>query len=65
MKCLLWETEKKAFENVCVRFVSFSERKSDFPELTPAMLNKLRHLTMVSLATKNKVSFKGKGLDKF
>ena len=30
-------------------------KKSQLPELTPPMLNKLRHLTMVSLATKTKV----------
>lgn len=32
----------------------YKEKKSELPELTPPMLNKLRHLTMVSLATKNK-----------
>lgn len=32
----------------------YKEKKSQLPELTPPMLNKLRHLTMVSLATKTK-----------
>lgn len=31
------------------------EKKADLPDLSAAMLNKLRHLTMVSLATKTKV----------
>ncbi|XP_052211891.1 COP9 signalosome complex subunit 7b-like isoform X1 [Dreissena polymorpha] len=35
-------------------FKEYKEKKADLPELTPAMLNKLRHLTMVSLATKTK-----------
>jgi len=35
---------------------SISDKKSELPEITPAMINKLRHLTMVSLATKTKVS---------
>lgn len=35
-------------------FRDYKEKKSHLPELTPPMLNKLRHLTMVSLATKNK-----------
>ncbi|XP_052759993.1 COP9 signalosome complex subunit 7a-like [Mya arenaria] len=32
----------------------YKEKKSELPEVTPSMLNKLRHLTMVSLATKSK-----------
>ena len=32
-----------------------AEKSSDLPELTPLQLTKLRHLTLVSLATKNKV----------
>ncbi|KAL4221022.1 COP9 signalosome complex subunit 7b [Mactra antiquata] len=35
-------------------YKDYKEKKSDLPELTPAMLNKLRQLTMVSLATKTK-----------
>ncbi|KAF8773526.1 COP9 signalosome complex subunit 7b-like isoform X1 [Argiope bruennichi] len=35
-------------------FSNYMENKSSFPELTPAMINKLRHLTIVSLATKEK-----------
>ena len=36
-------------------FISFfAANKSEFPELSPAMVKKLRQLTVVSLATKNK-----------
>lgn len=35
-------------------YTEYLENKSKYPELTPAMVNKLRHLTIVSLATKNK-----------
>ncbi|XP_054716483.1 COP9 signalosome complex subunit 7b-like isoform X1 [Uloborus diversus] len=35
-------------------YSQYLETKSQYPELTPAMINKLRHLTIVSLATKDK-----------
>lgn len=35
-------------------YKDYKEKKAELPEVTPAMLNKLRQLTMVSLATKNK-----------
>lgn len=35
-------------------FNNYLENKSLYPELSPAMINKLRHLTIVSLATKEK-----------
>ncbi|XP_060579892.1 COP9 signalosome complex subunit 7b-like [Ruditapes philippinarum] len=35
-------------------YKDYKEKKSELPELSAAMLNKLRHLTMVSLATKTK-----------
>jgi len=35
-------------------YSNYVENKSQYPELTPAMINKLRHLTIVSLATKDK-----------
>ncbi|KFM67494.1 COP9 signalosome complex subunit 7a, partial [Stegodyphus mimosarum] len=35
-------------------YADYLENKSQYPELTPAMVNKLRHLTIVSLATKTK-----------
>ncbi|XP_015903430.1 COP9 signalosome complex subunit 7b isoform X2 [Parasteatoda tepidariorum] len=35
-------------------YSNYLENKDQFPELSPAMINKLRHLTIVSLATKDK-----------
>ncbi|XP_076318414.1 COP9 signalosome subunit 7 isoform X2 [Tachypleus tridentatus] len=35
-------------------FTNYLENKTKFPELTQAMITKLRHLTIVSLATKSK-----------
>ncbi|KAH8042219.1 hypothetical protein HPB51_021303 [Rhipicephalus microplus] len=35
-------------------YATYHENKSQFPPLTPAMVTKLRHLTIVSLATKTK-----------
>lgn len=35
-------------------YSNYLENQSQFPPLTPAMVTKLRHLTIVSLATKNK-----------
>ncbi|XP_050050506.1 COP9 signalosome complex subunit 7b [Dermacentor andersoni] len=35
-------------------YATYHENKSQFPPLTPAMITKLRHLTIVSLATKTK-----------
>ncbi|KAG8198768.1 hypothetical protein JTE90_007078 [Oedothorax gibbosus] len=35
-------------------YSNYLENKPQYPELTPAMINKLRHLTIVSLATKEK-----------
>ncbi|KAH6933802.1 hypothetical protein HPB50_018281 [Hyalomma asiaticum] len=37
-------------------YATYHENKSQFPPLTPAMITKLRHLTIVSLATKTKVA---------
>ncbi|KAH7955809.1 hypothetical protein HPB52_003902 [Rhipicephalus sanguineus] len=37
-------------------YATYHENKSQFPPLTPAMITKLRHLTIVSLATKTKVT---------
>jgi len=34
----------------------YAANKNDFPPLSQAQLNKLRHLTIISLATKNKVT---------
>ncbi|KAH9376745.1 hypothetical protein HPB48_010959 [Haemaphysalis longicornis] len=36
-------------------YAAYHENKDQFPPLTPAMITKLRHLTIVSLATKTKV----------
>lgn len=35
-------------------YASYHDNKAQFPTLTPAMITKLRHLTIVSLATKTK-----------
>ena len=39
------------------KFCCFAANKDKFPQMSSAQLNKLRHLTIVSLATKNKVRF--------
>lgn len=44
-------------ENGVIYFFFFSTENIDkLPELTPVQLSKLRHLTIVSMATKNKVA---------
>lgn len=51
------QDEQRALLYLFINFFSyFLENKSQYPELTPAMISKLRHLTIVSLATKDKVS---------
>ena len=55
MSNLVGNPEDRFSRNMVQIILFVSEKKSQLPELTPPMLNKLRHLTMVSLATKTKV----------
>jgi len=47
---------KKTFYTCVALFLSISANQNELPHITATQLNKLRHLTIVSLAAENKVS---------